>query len=122
MAKNASSTPNCSMNFCYCRDRSIQPGSSVKPPTTTSCAPAPRKLDKVAVRLLSGVTAAFFASLERCSCINIATKDDVDDGGSLPLIPDDVIYPAADVRFSGSAKEEENRMIEDHKDAIHVNP
>jgi hypothetical protein len=27
----------------------------------------------------SGVTSAFFASLERCSCINLSTDDDDDD-------------------------------------------
>ncbi|GFQ03308.1 hypothetical protein PHJA_002474600 [Phtheirospermum japonicum] len=91
------------MRFCYCRDRqSERPDSAVKPPPTTSCAAVPRKFDWVATRLLSGVMAAFFTSLERCSCINIATKDDVvdDDGGTLPLIPGDVIYPASDVSFT----------------------
>ena len=27
----------------------------------------------------AGVTSAFFASLERCSCINLSTDDDADD-------------------------------------------
>lgn len=124
MAKNAR-TQMCSMNFCYCRDRSIEPDSAVKPPpTTTSCAVVTKRFDGVATRLLSGVTAAFFASLERCSCINIATKDDVDDGGTLPLIHDDVIYPAADIRCTANLRgeeEEDHHMVEDNKDVnIHV--
>ncbi|KAI3451899.1 hypothetical protein Pfo_008564 [Paulownia fortunei] len=119
MAKNAT-TPTCSMNFCYCRDRSAEPNSAIKPPPTTSCAVVPKKFDGVATRLLSGVMAAFFASLERCSCINIATKDDVDDGGSLPLIRGDIIYPATDVRCTSNRREEEVHMVEDHKDVIHV--
>ncbi|KAF5201426.1 hypothetical protein FRX31_008987 [Thalictrum thalictroides] len=51
--------------------------------------PGCRKLDGVAMWLLSGVTTAFFASLEKCSCINIATHDDRDDANDLPLISND---------------------------------
>ncbi|KAK7291043.1 hypothetical protein RIF29_05904 [Crotalaria pallida] len=36
---------------------------------------------------LDGVTMAFFASLERCSCIHIATEEDGED--DLPLILND---------------------------------
>ncbi|KAL0450138.1 UNVERIFIED_CONTAM: hypothetical protein Slati_1570200 [Sesamum latifolium] len=121
MAKNAT-TPTCNINFCYCTDGPIDPADAVvKPPRTTTCSVVPRRFDAVAARLLNGVTAAFFASLERCSCINIATKDDVEDGGSLPLIHGGVVLPAADVRFTGNRRaEEESRMVEDNKDVIHV--
>ncbi|KAF5456080.1 hypothetical protein F2P56_025592 [Juglans regia] len=47
------------------------------------------KLDGVAMWLINGVTTAFFASLERCSCIRIATVDDSDEANDLPLIFND---------------------------------
>nr|DAD48225.1 TPA_asm: hypothetical protein HUJ06_018162 [Nelumbo nucifera] len=48
------------------------------------------KLDGVATWLINSVATAFFASLERCSCINIATEDDkYDDANDLPLIYND---------------------------------
>jgi hypothetical protein len=37
------------------------------------------KLDRVASWVGSNVASAFFASLERCSCINLSTSDLVDD-------------------------------------------
>ncbi|KAJ7958286.1 Mixed-linked glucan synthase [Quillaja saponaria] len=49
-----------------------------------------RKLDGMAMWFINGVSTAFFASLERCSCIRIATAED--DGGEsndLPLIMND---------------------------------
>ncbi|CAL1395750.1 unnamed protein product [Linum trigynum] len=39
--------------------------------------------------LVNGVAAAFFASLDTCSCIRIATVDDAEDGNDAPLILDD---------------------------------
>ncbi|XAR61988.1 hypothetical protein NMG60_11016554 [Bertholletia excelsa] len=47
------------------------------------------KIDGVATWLVNGVSAAFFASLERCSCIRIATDEDADDANDLPLIFND---------------------------------
>ncbi|KAJ7966499.1 Mixed-linked glucan synthase [Quillaja saponaria] len=49
------------------------------------------KLDGVAMWFINGVTTAFFASLERCSCIGIATTEDVDGGeaNDFPLILND---------------------------------
>ncbi|OVA09419.1 hypothetical protein BVC80_8747g4 [Macleaya cordata] len=44
----------------------------------------------MAMWLINGLATAFFASLERCSCLHIATKDDGDDANDdhdLPLIP-----------------------------------
>ncbi|KAK9270587.1 hypothetical protein L1049_026168 [Liquidambar formosana] len=50
------------------------------------------KLDGVAMWVINGVATAFFASLERCSCIRIATEDDTDDANDLPLIYNDGNY------------------------------
>ncbi|PPR96992.1 hypothetical protein GOBAR_AA23684 [Gossypium barbadense] len=47
------------------------------------------KLDGVGVWFVNGVAAAFFASLERCSCIRIATEDDGEDANDVPLIQSD---------------------------------
>ncbi|KAK1323644.1 hypothetical protein QJS10_CPA02g00081 [Acorus calamus] len=47
-------------------------------------------LDKVAMWIGNGVAAAFFASLERCSCINVTTAEEAEEEGeeskSTPLI------------------------------------
>ncbi|KAK3030238.1 hypothetical protein RJ639_038361 [Escallonia herrerae] len=52
--------------------------------------PSCKKLDGVAMWLINGVASAFFASLERCSCIHIATVDDGDDANEdVPLIFND---------------------------------
>lgn len=50
------------------------------------------KLDGVAMWIINGVATAFFASLERCSCIRISTADDGDDSNDLPLILNDGNY------------------------------
>ncbi|CAL0305781.1 unnamed protein product [Lupinus luteus] len=49
------------------------------------------KLDGVAMWLINGVTMVFFASLNHCSCIRIATEDDGDaeDANDLPLMLND---------------------------------
>ncbi|XP_020984660.1 uncharacterized protein LOC107461247 [Arachis duranensis] len=49
------------------------------------------KLDGVAMWFINGVTMAFFASLNRCSCIRIATdeEDDGEDANDLPLMFND---------------------------------
>lgn len=48
------------------------------------------RLDRVAMWVGSGLATAFFASLERCSCINIDTQDGDTDANDLPLIGKDV--------------------------------
>ncbi|KAH0457553.1 hypothetical protein IEQ34_012868 [Dendrobium chrysotoxum] len=45
-----------------------------------------RMIDRVTSWVGNGVATVFFASLERCSCINIMTDDDYDDPTDLPLI------------------------------------
>lgn len=63
--------------------------------TATSTAPRVRppgctKLDGVAMWVINGITGAFFASLERCSCIRISTyEDDFGDEEANPLIFND---------------------------------
>ncbi|XVF15395.1 hypothetical protein REPUB_Repub09cG0149100 [Reevesia pubescens] len=77
---------NCT-NWCYCKGNNnpvipaaIKPAGIQIPTSHNSCIPpACRKLDGAAAWLMNGVAAAFFMSLERCSCINIDTKDDADD-------------------------------------------
>ncbi|KAG6539033.1 hypothetical protein ZIOFF_004185 [Zingiber officinale] len=52
--------------------------SGAKSPTRRRPAPARRGLDRAASWVGNILTAAFFASMERCSCINIATEGDDD--------------------------------------------
>ncbi|KAK9097133.1 hypothetical protein Sjap_022630 [Stephania japonica] len=57
---------------------------------TAGAAPAScAKLDSVAMWFLNGVATVFFASLERCSCMHIATEDDGDEANDMPLISND---------------------------------
>ncbi|KAL7101550.1 hypothetical protein ACP275_08G060900 [Erythranthe tilingii] len=109
MAKNTATAQT------YCRDGAIEPDSAaIQPPPTTTCA-------VVVTRLFGGFTTAFFASLQRCSCINITTADDfADDCGSLPSIPDDIMFPAADVICTSNRQEDElevDHMAVDIEDA-----
>ncbi|KAF8404847.1 hypothetical protein HHK36_009736 [Tetracentron sinense] len=67
-------------------------GSSMEPRVRTSMSngsPRCGKMDGVAMWVINGVATAFFASLERCSCIHIDTEDDADDANDLPLICND---------------------------------
>lgn len=57
--------------------------SSAAPRAARGCA---NKLDGVAMWLVNGITGAFFASLERCSCIRISTYDDEFGDEANPLI------------------------------------
>ncbi|MCL7026468.1 hypothetical protein MKW94_015611 [Papaver nudicaule] len=48
------------------------------------------KVDSMAMWFVNGISTAFFASLEKCSCINVTTHDDgYDSNEDLPLIPKD---------------------------------
>ncbi|KAB2627673.1 hypothetical protein D8674_032494 [Pyrus ussuriensis x Pyrus communis] len=47
------------------------------------------KVDGVGMWFIHSVCSAFFASLERCSCIRIVTQEDGDDCNDLPLIFND---------------------------------
>ncbi|CAM0875490.1 unnamed protein product [Alopecurus aequalis] len=52
-----------------------------RPPSSSSSGQGGcgRPLDRVAGWVGGGIAAAFFASLERCSCVNVRTHDDLDD-------------------------------------------
>ncbi|KAB1670273.1 hypothetical protein ES319_1Z184000v1 [Gossypium barbadense] len=63
--------------------------SSTTTTTSSNSSAACGKLDGVGVWFVNGVAAAFFASLERCSCIRIATEDDGEDANDVPLIQSD---------------------------------
>ncbi|EXB63116.1 hypothetical protein L484_001734 [Morus notabilis] len=82
----AATSSSCS-GFFNLRSNSVDP--KVRSSSSHGSAPGCGKLDGVAMWLINSVTAAFFASLERCSCIRIATVDDVDDANDLPLIFND---------------------------------
>ncbi|KAG6591437.1 hypothetical protein SDJN03_13783, partial [Cucurbita argyrosperma subsp. sororia] len=83
----AAITSTCS-SFFSIRSSSMEPRVRTSSPTHAS--PACGKLDGVATWLINGFVTAFFGSLERCSCIRIATaEDDGDEANDAPLIPND---------------------------------
>lgn len=86
----ASRTARPSCGLChrlgpFVESRSIKLERSAGGCTTLGC----RKLDRLAGWVGASVASAFFASLERCSCINLSTTDAEDDeeGKEMPLIP-----------------------------------
>lgn len=90
MDKNGSSGEcSRSTNLCCCKNRLIE-SSDQKTSVAGPRAPMIKWIDGLAARLLTGVTGAFFASLERCYCLYIDTKDDSDHGGGWPLIDNNV--------------------------------
>ncbi|MQL71570.1 hypothetical protein Taro_003889 [Colocasia esculenta] len=78
----AASSPRCTAFF------SLR-GSPGERRAAGQTLPGCGRVDRVASWVGNGVAAAFFLSLERCSCINIATHDDGEDAKDLPLIRDD---------------------------------
>ncbi|WAH45032.1 hypothetical protein NZD89_29175 (plasmid) [Alicyclobacillus fastidiosus] len=96
----ATTSTGCS-SFFNLRGSQVEPRVR-SPPGHGS--PACQKLDGVATWFIHGVSSAFFASLERCSCIRIAThEDDGDDAKDLPLIFNDGNH-RYDVGGSGSRR------------------
>ncbi|KAG6608412.1 hypothetical protein SDJN03_01754, partial [Cucurbita argyrosperma subsp. sororia] len=99
-------TSTCS-SFFSIRSNSME--SRVRTSSSTHASPACGKLDGVATWLINGFVTAFFGSLERCSCIRIATaEDDGDEANDAPLIPKDVNHrqngDAAGRRRAGKGK------------------
>ncbi|KAJ8645357.1 hypothetical protein MRB53_007105 [Persea americana] len=95
----ATTTPSCTTFFdlqCTSDEPEIRRSTSHGSP---SCG----RLDRVATWVGHGVATAFFASLDRCSCIKIATVDDGDDGHDLPLICKDANL-GRDVEAGGSRR------------------
>lgn len=74
--------PTCGVDLVCCQKNSMvtpreEPEKSIKRCGTV----VSKRVDGVATRLISGVAAVFFVSLERCSCVYIDTKHDSDDAG-----------------------------------------
>ncbi|OVA10676.1 hypothetical protein BVC80_53g4 [Macleaya cordata] len=85
----STTTSNCTSFFNF-RGTSVEPRVRSSSNHGSSSPAGCSKLDGVAMWFINGVAAAFFASLERCSCINIATEeDDSDDANDIPLIYND---------------------------------
>ncbi|KAL4604279.1 hypothetical protein ACB092_10G181500 [Castanea dentata] len=88
MAATTTST-SCSTCFNF-QSKTVEPRPLTSSSSSSHGSPGCGKLDGVAMWFINGVTTAFFASLERCSCIRIATnEDDGDEGNDLPLILND---------------------------------
>ncbi|KAF7830523.1 hypothetical protein G2W53_012856 [Senna tora] len=81
-------TTTSSSSFFSLRSNPVEP--RVRAPSSHGSPPtACGKLDGVAMWFINGVSTAFFASLERCSCIRISTEEDTDEANDLPLILND---------------------------------
>ncbi|KAF4351738.1 hypothetical protein CsatB_007394 [Cannabis sativa] len=89
----AAATSTSCTSFLNLRSSSTNQQQPNKVRTRSSSSSSHGKLDGVAMWLFNSVTTAFFASLERCSCIRIATVDDGDDANDLPLIFNDGNLP-----------------------------
>ncbi|CAL5383880.1 unnamed protein product [Camellia sinensis] len=98
----AATTSTSCTSFCNLRANPVEP--RVQSPPTHGSPGGCGKLDGVAMWLVNGVASAFFASLERCSCIRIATVDDSDEANDLPLIFNDGNYYRHDHGGSGSRR------------------
>ncbi|PHU27302.1 hypothetical protein BC332_05634 [Capsicum chinense] len=80
--KKTERAPTCGMDLCCCQKSSIVTPRQEPEKSITSCGTVvSKRVDGVAMRLISGVVAAFFLSLERCSCVYIDTKHDSEDAG-----------------------------------------
>ncbi|KAH7567553.1 hypothetical protein JRO89_XS07G0091800 [Xanthoceras sorbifolium] len=81
------------------------------------------KLDGMAMWFINGVASAFFASLERCSCIRIATTEDDGEENDVPLIQNDgnvrhvdggtTSSSSTSKRRTGKGKKREGLIVED---------
>ncbi|KAK4277390.1 hypothetical protein QN277_015396 [Acacia crassicarpa] len=83
----ATTTSSCSGFFTLRSSNPEEPRarSPSSQPSPAGCG----KLDGVAMWFINGVTTAFFASLERCSCIRVATEEDGEEANDAPLIIND---------------------------------
>ncbi|KAG5065343.1 hypothetical protein HKD37_04G009406 [Glycine soja] len=91
--------------------------------STQASSSACGKFDGVAMWFINGVTTAFFASLNRCSCIRIATEEDGDDANDLPLMLNDgnirhdgvvAVVGTASRRRTGKGKKNEAVLVDDY--------
>ncbi|CAL5204809.1 unnamed protein product [Lathyrus oleraceus] len=89
-ASATTSSTTCGGFFSFRSSNSSDQSYRVRDSSSqTASAGCGGKLDGVAMWFVNGVTMAFFASLNRCSCIRIATKEDSEDANDLPLMFDD---------------------------------
>ncbi|GMI82717.1 hypothetical protein HRI_001941000 [Hibiscus trionum] len=112
----SSTTSNCS-GFFKLRSNNVEP-RLVRPSsaaTRGSPSAACGKLDGVAIWFINGLATAFFASLERCSCIRIATEDDGEEANDVPLIHSDgnMKHDAGTRRRTRKGKKVEGALLED---------
>ncbi|KAI3957110.1 hypothetical protein MKX01_004401 [Papaver californicum] len=76
--------------FFSVRGNSSSVESRVRSSRSTHGGSSSGKVDSMAMWFINGISTAFFASLEKCSCINVTTHDDgYDSNEDLPLIPKD---------------------------------
>lgn len=108
----ATTSSSCAACFSF-ESKPVEP----RPRTSSSHgSPGCGKIDGVAMWLINGVTTAFFASLERCSCIRIATEDDSDEANDLPLILNDGNlrpFGGTSRRRTGKGKKAGGALLED---------
>ncbi|KAK8552053.1 hypothetical protein V6N13_120482 [Hibiscus sabdariffa] len=111
-------TSNCS-GFFDLRSNEVE-AKAVKPSSSAASDTPPSacgKLDGVAIWFVNGVATAFFASLERCSCIRIATEDDSEEANDAPLIHSDgnMMHDAgtSSRRRTRKGKKKEGALLED---------
>ncbi|KAK0576462.1 hypothetical protein LWI29_017924 [Acer saccharum] len=112
MTATTSST-SCSGVFGF-RSSSVQ--SKLRSSSSSSHGSSPPgcgKLDGMAMWFVNGVASAFFASLERCSCIRIATTEDDGEENDVPLIQNDGnvrhdrLISGSKIRRTGKGKKRE---------------
>ncbi|KAJ4838949.1 hypothetical protein Tsubulata_037318 [Turnera subulata] len=83
----AAATSSSCTSFFNFRSNSVETRVRAAP---SQGSPVCGKLDGMAMWFINGLASAFFASMERCSCIRIATQDDVgDEANEAPLILND---------------------------------
>ncbi|KAK1292883.1 hypothetical protein QJS10_CPB17g02613 [Acorus calamus] len=68
------------------------------------------RLDRVAAWVGYGVAAAFFASLERCSCINLTTAEEDDEGEDSKDVP---LIRGGERRRRGKGKKKTSDLFKD---------
>ncbi|KAI9106773.1 hypothetical protein K1719_022301 [Acacia pycnantha] len=84
----ATTTSSCS-GFFTLRSSNPDEEPRVRSPSSQPSPAGCGKLDGVAMWFINGVATAFFASLERCSCIRVATEEDGEEANDAPLIIND---------------------------------
>lgn len=87
-----------------------------RPPASGNGPGCGRPLDRVAGWVGGGIAAVFFASLERCSCVNVRTQDDLLDDeqrdSEAPLMFDDGNRNGSCSMASGTSVARRGRRLE----------